>query len=374
LSRTFGSLPGDGNDEELPPPEGTDAAEGSQADAKADSEGGPPTPRGSSGAPGEPATPGPIGSTVFSLEGRAAPGLYLVGWIGSVLGLAVFFALVLSGPGGTSALILALVASVLLSLGLVAAAGAQGMQRRARGDAYPGPSPFLVFAATLPVALPVAVIALRIAETAGVDPAGPLGGVIGQAVLVLGLVALVRLLVVGAGALSWREMAIRWPGASQAVGQLVSGAVLAIPVFLVTALLAGALVNLLHATPDSPLPGARDATGVALNFLAAVVIAPIGEEIFFRGFALTAWERALGPRSALIRSALFFAFVHVITVGGATFDDAAAKAFIGFSVRLPVAFALGWIFLQRRSIFAPIGLHAAFNGILLLIAAGAPTT
>jgi membrane protease YdiL (CAAX protease family) len=42
-------------------------------------------------------------------------------------------------------------------------------------------------------------------------------------------------------------------------------------------------------------------------------------------------------------------------------------------VRIPVAFALGWIFLQRRSIFASVGLHAAFNGILLLIAAGAPT-
>jgi membrane protease YdiL (CAAX protease family) len=310
---------------------------------------------------------------VFSLEGRAAPGLYLVGWLGSVLGLAVLFALILSGPGGISALVLALVATVLLALGLVAAAGAQGMQRRSLGDAYAGPSPFLVFVASLPIALPIAVIALRIAESAGIDPAGPLGGVIGQAVLVLGLVVLVRLLVVGAHALSWHEMGIRWPGVQQAVGHLLSGAILAVPVILATALLAGVLVNVLHTTPDSPLPGARDTTGVLLNVLAAVVIAPIGEEIFFRGFALTAWERALGPRSALIRSALFFAFVHVITVGGTSFDDAAAKAFIGFAVRVPVALALGWIFLQRRSIFASIGLHAAFNGILLLIAAGAPT-
>jgi membrane protease YdiL (CAAX protease family) len=311
---------------------------------------------------------------VFSLEGRAAPGLYLVGWLGSVLGLAVLVALILSGPGGTSALVLALVATILLALGLVAAAGAQGMQRRARGDAYAGPSPLLVFVASLPIALPIAVIALRIAENAGIDPAGPLGGVIGQAVLVLGLVVLVRLLVVGTHALSWRDMGIRWPGGPQAVGHLVSGAILAVPVILATALLAGVLVNFLHTTPDSPLPGARDTTGVLLNVLAAVVIAPIGEEIFFRGFALTAWERALGPRSALIRSALFFAFVHVLTVGGTSFDDAAAKAFIGFAVRIPVAFALGWISLQRRSIFASIGLHAAFNGILLLIAAAAPTT
>jgi membrane protease YdiL (CAAX protease family) len=58
-------------------------------------------------------------------------------------------------------------------------------------------------------------------------------------------------------------------------------------------------------------------------------------------------------------------------VGGATFNEAIAKAFIGFAVRVPVAFALGWVFLQRRSIIAPIGLHAAFNGLLLLIATGA---
>lgn len=357
MTSTSGSPRGDGPDHELPPP-ASPAPEASAAT--------------STGASETAAGPGPAGAAVFSLEGRAAPGLYLIGWLGSVLGLAVLLALILSGPGGTSALVLALVVTVLLALGLLAAAGAQAMQRRARGDAYAGPSPFLVFAASLPIALPIAVLALRLAEGAGVDPTGPLGGLIGQACLVLGLVALVRFLVVGTGGLSWRDMGIRWPGAPQAVADLLSGGVLALPVILVTALAAGVLVNLLHTTPESPLPGAKDATGVALNVLAAVVIAPIGEEIFFRGFALTAWERAVGARSALVRASLFFAFVHVLTVGGSTFSEAAARALIGFAVRLPVAFALGWVFLRRRSIVAPIGLHAAFNGLLLLIAAGAP--
>ena len=98
------------------------------------------------------------------------------------------------------------------------------------------------------------------------------------------------------------------------------------------------------------------------------MIAPIGEEIFFRGFSLTAWERTLGWRAALVRSALFFAFVHVLTVGGSSFGDAAAKALIAFVARIPVALALGCVFVQRRSIFAPIGLHATYNGLLLLIA------
>jgi membrane protease YdiL (CAAX protease family) len=36
--------------------------------------------------------------------------------------------------------------------------------------------------------------------------------------------------------------------------------------------------------------------------------------------------------------------------------------------RVPVGLALGWLFLSRRSIWASIGLHGAFNGILLILA------
>jgi membrane protease YdiL (CAAX protease family) len=36
--------------------------------------------------------------------------------------------------------------------------------------------------------------------------------------------------------------------------------------------------------------------------------------------------------------------------------------------RVPVALALGWLFTARRSIWASVGLHAAFNGILLVLA------
>jgi membrane protease YdiL (CAAX protease family) len=40
---------------------------------------------------------------------------------------------------------------------------------------------------------------------------------------------------------------------------------------------------------------------------------------------------------------------------------------VGFTTRLPVALALGWLFVARRSIWAPLGLHIAFNAILLVI-------
>jgi membrane protease YdiL (CAAX protease family) len=98
------------------------------------------------------------------------------------------------------------------------------------------------------------------------------------------------------------------------------------------------------------------------------VIAPIGEEFMFRGFATTAWAADLGRRQAIIRGSLFFAFAHVITVVGATAGEAFALAAIAFATRLPVAFVLGWLFLRRGSIWTPIGLHAAYNAFALIIA------
>ncbi len=110
-------------------------------------------------------------------------------------------------------------------------------------------------------------------------------------------------------------------------------------------------------------------SGLAIALIAAAVVAPISEEIFYRGFATTAWLRALGPTSAIVRGGLFFAAVHVLTIGGSAFEPAVRAAMVGFVVRIPIALALGWIFVRRRSLAASIGLHAAYNGIAVLITA-----
>ena len=126
------------------------------------------------------------------------------------------------------------------------------------------------------------------------------------------------------------------------------------------------------AVPDAPLPLAGDPLGRLLNLLSAAVIAPISEEIFFRGYATTAWERGVGRKGAIVRSALFFALVHVLTVGGATFDEAVQRAVFAFVIRMPVGVGLAWIFLSRRSLYASIALHAVYNGLplALVFAAG----
>jgi membrane protease YdiL (CAAX protease family) len=110
---------------------------------------------------------------------------------------------------------------------------------------------------------------------------------------------------------------------------------------------------------------------VIVGILAGAIVAPLGEELLFRGFATTAWVRGVGIRQGVIRAALVFAFAHVLTTSGTSAGDALGLAVVGFGTRVPIALALGWLFVRRKTIWAPFGLHAAFNASLLVIAEAA---
>lgn len=316
-------------------------------------------------APERPTTTRP-GSSTFTIEGRSAPALFVIGWLASILGLGAI-AIALLGGSQPAAPILLLAGLLVLSIGLTAAAGSQGIERRARGVAgYFGPSPFLVFGATVPTSLLIAVIVGIPLTFAGLPVDGPLarlGAVVAQAAV---YIALIRLLVVDAGALTWADMGVRRPD-TRAIAELAGGALWALPVILITSLVAVLLTRIVPVTPVSPLPPTGETTGLIINLIAGAIVAPIGEELLFRGFATTAWARTVGPRRALVRGALFFAVVHVLTISGTTAGEAAGLALVGFASRIPVALALGWLYLRRGSIWAPIGLHATFNGILIVL-------
>jgi membrane protease YdiL (CAAX protease family) len=312
------------------------------------------------------ATPGRPGAGTFTIEGRRAPALFVVGWLATLVGIGTIAVALLSG-GSAAAPFLLIGGLVVLSFGLTAGAGSQAIERRAIGArAYHGPSPLLVFAASIPISL-VAVILIGLPMTLlgiAVDgPAGRLASVVAQACVYIGLI---RLLVVDTGALTWGAMGVRRPDLS-VLGDLAGGALWAAPAILLTIPIAAILSALLPVTPVSPLPPAGETAGFVVNLLAGAVVAPFGEEILFRAFATTAWAADLGPRRGLIRGALFFALAHVLTISGGTAGEALALAVIGFASRIPVAILLGWLFLKRRSIWAPIGLHAAFNALLLVL-------
>jgi membrane protease YdiL (CAAX protease family) len=148
---------------------------------------------------------------------------------------------------------------------------------------------------------------------------------------------------------------------------MLGGSLWAIPVIVVTAPISIVLVQALGVTPTSPLPPTGETSGFLLQFLAGAIVAPFGEELLFRGLATTAWVRALGPMQGVLRAALLFAIAHILNVSAGTAGEASGLALIGFATRLPIAIALGWLFVRRGSLWAPIGLHMAFNGILLIV-------
>ena len=307
------------------------------------------------------------GTSTFTIEGRAAPGLFVLGWLATIVGLGAIVIAAMSGSG-TPGPILLLGGLIVLSIGLVAGAGGQAIERRARGGrAYTGPSPFLVFAAGIPISGVLLVAAGTLFGFLGISvdaPIGRLASVLLQAVVYIGLI---RLLVVDSGALSWSAMGITRPNLP-AIGDFGLGAVWALPVIVATVPVAAIVTRFLPVPPESPLPPAGDLPGLLVNLLAGVVVAPISEEIMFRGFATTAWMADMGKWRGVIRGALFFAVVHVLTISGVDANQAVGVALAAFVGRIPVALALGWLFARTRTIWAPLGLHAAFNGVLLVLA------
>jgi membrane protease YdiL (CAAX protease family) len=328
---------------------------------------------GSPDAPGSPAVPlapaldadGLPRLGILSLEGRSVPALFVVGWIGSLMGgatiLVSFFA-----AGTAAARWLFLAGLVVLALGVFAAAGSQAVERARRPSLpFRGASPVLAFVVVIVLSLLALVVVLAPMSALGLDPSSPVATAISLAITTAIFLLVVQALVVGPGALTWRDMGFGVP-AREALGQLGVGIALA-PLVVVVALLLATLLSTLFVAPPSALPPSGNVLGLLANLLSAAVLAPIGEEVFFRGFATTAWERAIGRRPAIVRGAVFFAFAHVVTVFSATFTSGLQVALTEFLLLLPAGIALGWVYLARRSVWASIGLHGAYNAIQVLL-------
>lgn len=310
---------------------------------------------------------GPPGSSVFSLEGRPAPGLYLVAWLLSGLGLAVLFVGTNASPpiGG----LLVLAGLLMLTVGLAAGAGYQLLARRSRpAGAYRGPSPVIVFGLFLALVNIVAVVVLLLGVGAVGDALRTPGTFLWAVLLQTALYGLVVwLLVVRSGALRWREMLLPVrAGGLRLAGDAAFAAALMVPVTF-SAAIGGYLVSqLLGAEPPNVVPPPQTAGEVAAVVVGAAILAPIGEELFFRGYALRAWWQDLGPRRALIWSTAFFALIHLINIESVTFDVGLRQAGVTLAVIVPVGLVLGWLYIER-GLIAPIAAHITYNGIIVVL-------
>ncbi|HEY8239225.1 MAG TPA: CPBP family glutamic-type intramembrane protease [Candidatus Limnocylindrales bacterium] len=316
--------------------------------------------------PAEPPPPRSFGLTTFTIEGRQAPALFVVGWLAALIGLG-FAGLTLLGITGLAGAILWIVGLAIGSVGLILLGGSQTIERRAAGAAYIGPSPSIVFLTVLAgsqlagfaVGLPLSLIGAAIPR--------PVGDLIGGIVQAAVFVGVLRVMVVAAGSMRWSEMGLVARSRDAVLG-LVRGTIYVVPVIALTAIVAAIAGQLAGVVPESPLPPTGTTSGLLLHLLAGAVIAPVSEELLFRGFALTAWRRRFGARGAIIRSSIVFVLAHVLFVGGDGFREAAALAFVAATARLPVALVLGWLYVRTGSLWAPIGLHATYNAVLIILA------
>ena len=279
---------------------------------------------------------------------------------------------------------LVVLALLLIGVGGIALSGASALQRRVDTPAagWRGPGPLAIFWTTIPWALlaQLLVAALLTALSAATALSTPLGTLALAAASNLATVLIVGLVVVGSGAVRWRDLILATPAASPKTlpppdrrggltGDLFWGVALALPILSAAGLFATLVMNGTGLSAPVVLPPTLNAVDLAANVLTAGLIAPIGEELLYRGVIAQAWARQSSARRAILFSAIVFAFAHTLTVGGTSVGDAASVAAVAFAVRLPLGIALGWLWIRRRSLVATIALHASYNLAIVAVVA-----
>lgn len=92
------------------------------------------------------------------------------------------------------------------------------------------------------------------------------------------------------------------------------------------------------------LNGTLSWQGNFLGFVSLVILAPLLEELLFRGYLLQAWARKWGLRIGVLLSSVLFGALH---------PDTLAAAFTGFCLAI--------LYLKTQSLWAPIVAHSIFN-------------
>ena len=104
-------------------------------------------------------------------------------------------------------------------------------------------------------------------------------------------------------------------------------------------------------------------SGVPLMTVFSVLLAPIAEEILFRGLLFS----GLRPRSrfwAYVVSILAFSALHVISFVGSAPVLTLALCFVQY---LPASFGLAWALEYSGSIYAPIAVHMLANAVSMRV-------
>jgi membrane protease YdiL (CAAX protease family) len=97
--------------------------------------------------------------------------------------------------------------------------------------------------------------------------------------------------------------------------------------------------------------------GLALTVI--VVLAPVVEELLFRGLLQSYIRQTLGPKGAIGLTSLCFSFFHYTTSQGFSNIPIIGSLFV-------LSLFIGLIYEKQRSLAAPIALHGLFNAVSAL--------
>ncbi len=178
----------------------------------------------------------------------------------------------------------------------------------------------------------------------------------------LALLAWQQLLFIVGGTLGARKEVFHRPDGKTLAGGLISGIGLyvvntvlgLISVWVALEVLGSAMVQNLtmfeRAGVEALLASNKPLAFFGIVFLLTLV-APIGEELFFRGLLVDLWKDRMGTKRAIFLAALVFALLHFYV--------------LQFIPVLIAGILLGILFVRSENVFVPIIAHATVNSLVL---------
>ncbi|MCG0277960.1 MAG: CPBP family intramembrane metalloprotease [Thermanaeromonas sp.] len=153
---------------------------------------------------------------------------------------------------------------------------------------------------------------------------------------------------------SLEEVGLKWRNLGRSLGLGLGGGVI---IFLIVILLGGLLQRFLPEPAPQPFAElvrrARGFRDLLLPLFIASFLAPITEEVYFRGFFYPVLKARYGTLAGQLGSSLLFAFLH--------FD---LFRFLPLAVG---GWGLAYLYERSGSLIAPVVAHGTWNAIMILL-------
>ena len=200
----------------------------------------------------------------------------------------------------------------------------------------------------------VVVVAVQGSDAAD-DPGLAVGSLV-QGALYLGLIGVPAWLVSARG-VRWVDLGWQRTPTGRA-REAVQGLAIGVVAQVVAVPLLYAPILLLADDPDVSGPARElvdraDGAGIALLVLMVVVMAPVAEELFFRGLALRVFESRMGRRTALVASALLFGLTHL--------------QLLQLPALVMIGLVCGWLAQRDGTLGRAVWAHVGFNAVTVLV-------